>query len=270
MKLPKFYYKAVEASTDVWDISFLYGEEPEDQSWKEWDGKDLIGVYEAYSDGTMLYSVSGKESTGSVSQADFVTRAHARGDGYTLVRWKHQNIMAFLFYALYENTNAQAIVGAGTNSYEKITGQTNALSMIDTDAATNGNSQSINFWGLENWWGNKHELMEGIVVNKREWNITEDDGSVRTVSGCTSSGYISKIVVGEHLDVLCKEASGSETTGFCDYYNQISYGTHVVVRSNNYSNTSGGVAYADATPTSSSTKQNFGSRLAFRGDYVIS
>ena len=269
MKLPQFYYKAVEASTDVWDITFRFGAAPSGDGWKEWDGKDMIGAYEAYSDGTMLYSVSGKSSTGKVSQANFVTRAHARGDGYTLVRWKHQNIMAFLFYALYGNTNSQAIVGAGTSSYSKTTGQTNALSMIDTDAATNGNSQSINFWGLENWWGNKYEWMEGIVVNNREWRITEDDGSVRTVQAGTSDGYISKIAVGEHLDVICKTASGSETTGFCDYYYQSSSSSRVVRRSYNYSSTHGGVACAVASYDSSYTNSYNGSRLAFRGEYVI-
>ena len=269
MKLPQFYYKAVEASTDVWDITFRFGAAPSGDGWKEWDGKDLIGVYEAYSDGTMLYSVSEKSSTGSVSQADFVTRAHARGDGFTLVRWKHQNIMAFLFYALYGNTNSQAIVGAGRDSYTKRTGQTNSLSMIDTDAATNGNSQSINFWGLENWWGNKNEWMEGIVVNNRVWNITEDDGSVRTVQAGTSDGYISKIAVGKHLDVICKVASGSATTGFCDYYYQSSSSSRVVQRSYSSSNTFGGVAFASADIASSSSSSFVGSRLAFRGEYVI-
>ena len=269
MKLPQFYYKAVEASTDVWDITFRFGAAPSGDGWKEWDGKDLIGAYEAYSDGTMLYSVSGQNSTGRVSQTDFVTRAHARGDGFTLVRWKHQNIMAFLFYALYGNTNSQAIVGAGTNSNSKTTGQTNALSMIDTDAATNGNSQSINFWGLENWWGNKIELMEGIVVNNRVWSITEDDGSVRTVQAGTSNGYISKIAVGEHLDVICKTASGSETTGFCDQYYQSSSSSRVVMRSFSKSNTYGGVACANAYEDSLSLGPDYGSRLAFRGEYII-
>ena len=269
MKLPQFYYKAVESSTDVWDITFRFGAAPSGDGWKEWDGKDLIGVYEAYSDGTMLYSVSGKSSTAKVSQANFVKRAHARGNGFTLVRWKHQNIMAFLFYALYGNTNSQAIVGAGTNSSTKDTGKTNALSMIDTDAATNGNSQSINFWGLENWWGNKNEWVEGIVVNNRVWSITEDDGSVRTVQACTVSGYISKIAVGEHLDVICKTASGSETTGFCDNYYQSSSNSRVVLRSNYNSYTHGGVAYAGAGSDSSGSYSDYGSRLAFRGEYVI-
>ena len=151
MRLPKFYYHAEEISTDVWKIGFAKTQV--DSTWKEWDGKNLIGVYEAYVSGSNLYSRSGVGSTGNVSQADFKQYASNRGTGYTLVKWKHHCIMAFLFYAWYGKTNSQAVCGSGTGSYGKSTGQTDALGMDDTVAGGNGDSGSINFWGLENWWG---------------------------------------------------------------------------------------------------------------------
>ena len=267
MKLPQFYYKAVEASTDVWDITFRFGAAPSGSGWKEWDGKDLIGVYEAYSDGTMLYSVSGKASK-STSQPNFVTYAHARGNGFTLVRWKHHSIMAFLFYALYGNTNSQAIIGTGTKNDSKATGQTNEICMIDTDAATNGNSQSINFWGLENWWGNKYEWLEGVLGTINEiLYITEDNGTQRTLPLLLDKyGFTSKIAVGEHLDALCSEASGSATTGFCDYYYVNNFNNeNGILRSGLKNNTDGGVSSIELIGKDAS----HGSRLAFRGEYVI-
>lgn len=267
MRLPQFYYRAVEYSTDVWDITFAYGGKPDD-SFVEWDGTDLIGVYEAYNLSSKVYSRSGVSSTGSVSQANFKTYARNRGTGFSIVKWKHQNIMAFLYYAMYGHMNCQAQIGAGTSSSGKSTGQTDSLGMEDTVAGGNGDSQSVNFWGLENWWGNKYEWVDNVVVNNRVWNITEDDDTVRTVSAGTSSGYISKVSVGEYLDVIPTAASGSETTGFCDYYYQSSSSSRVVRRSDYYSYTHGGVACASAYYDSSGTSSDYGSRLAFRGKLV--
>lgn len=57
MRLPKFFYKATNVSTDIWDISFAYGgDSAPDATWKTWDGNDLIGAYEAYNYGYLVYS----------------------------------------------------------------------------------------------------------------------------------------------------------------------------------------------------------------------
>lgn len=269
LQLPvdKFYTRAVETSTDVWAITFAYGGQPEGDDWMEWGGhNDLIGVYEAYVDGTKLYSRSGVASTGSVSQATFKTYARNRGTGYTIVKNKHQNIIAFLFYAKYGRMNAQLVCGYGTNSYTKNTGQTDSLGMEDTVAGGNGDSGSINFLGLENWWGNKAEWEDNIVINSNVATITEDDGSTRTVTAPTYTGYyISKIIVGKYLDTLPTACSGSSTTGFCDYYYYAGDSSRVVRRSFSYANVYGGVACAYAYYDSSDAYTSIGSRLAFNG-----
>lgn len=269
MKLPRFWWKCTQYATDQWDFSVAYGAQP-DSSYKEWDGKDLIGVYEANAPGNGVYSISGAGSTGYKSQADFKTDARNRGTGFSLVKWKHHCMMAMLFYTQYGHTNCQAKIGAGTGSYDKTTGATNSLGMTDTVAGGNGDSQSVNFWGLENWWGNKYEWMDNIVVNARSWVITEDDGSTRTAgTGDSTSGYITKMLFGENIDLIPTGVGGSENTGFCDYYYQSSSDSRVVRRSGSNADAFGGVAYVHAYGGSSVTGSNYGSRLAFRGDYVI-
>lgn len=265
MKLPQFWYKAEQTSTDVWRIGFADGRP--DDTWTEWEGNDLIGVYEAYNTGSKVYSRSGVASTASVSQANFKSYARARGEGFSIVKWKHHCIMAFLFYAQYGNMNCQAQCGAGTNSYTKSTGQTNSLGMTDTTTA-NGNSMSINFWGLENWWGNKYEWVDNVAVSNYVWSVTEDDGTVRTAgTGHSSSGWITKTLIGANLDLIPTAVGGSATTGYCDYY-YASSGSRVVARSSNGSNTGGGVACAYTSCGSSSTSTSFGARLAFSGSLV--
>ena len=207
-------------------------------------------------------------SSGDMPQSLFKKNAAARGAGYSLVKWKHHCIMAMLYYAQYGHTNCQAKIGAGTNNYSKNTGQTDALGMTDTVAGGNGDSGSINFWGLENWWGNKYEWIDNVVVDNRVWKITEDDGSVRQVQAGDTYGWITKVAVGEHLDMVPTETGASDSTGFCDYYYQSSSDSRVVLRSYPYSNTNGGVACADTNYDASFTFSFVGSRLAFRGEIV--
>ena len=175
--------------------------------------------------------------------------------------------MAFLFYAQYGNMNCQAQCGKGTDSYEKSTGQTNALGMTDTTTA-NGNSMSINFWGLENWWGNKQEWVDNVAVNDYVWSVTEDDGTVRKAgTGGSSTGWITKMLIGAHLDLIPTAVGGSETTCYCDFYYEEA-GIRVVGRSYYDASTGGGVAYAYADGSSSTIYPNYGSRLAFSGSLV--
>jgi hypothetical protein len=262
----KFYTRAVETSTDVWAITFAFGGQPEGDDWQEWGGDDFIGTYEAYVDSSKVYSRSGVASTGSVSQATFNTYASNRGNGYSIVRWHQHCIMAFLFYAQYGRMNCQLVCGYGTNDYQKTTGHTDALGMEDTVAGGNGDSDSVKFFGLENWWGNKYEWIANVNVNSYIWTVNELDGSSRVLPSCPSSGgWISKVQVGKHLDMAPSAVSGSETTGFCDYYGCNS-GSRVVRRSHYYSYTYGGVAFANAYVDSSYANADGGSRLAFCGE----
>lgn len=268
MRLPKFYYHAEEIEPDIWDIGF--GQEPEADDWKCWDGNDLIGVFKASTD-QRGYPVCRANLTpkASMSQADFYNKVRLRGDGYSLVKFKHHSMMAFLFYAMYGNTNPQPICGPGASPGGKVTGETDILGMTDTVAGGNGDSGSINFWGLENWWGDIFEWVDNVSVNNYLWTITEDDGTTRQVQAGTYSGYISKVSVGENLDMVPTAMGGSDSTGFCDTYYQDSGNALVLARSCSGSSSSGGVAYVDAVDGASIAHSDFGSRLAFRGDIIV-
>lgn len=272
MKLPAFYYRAWSEESDKWYIDFAYGAAP-DTTCKYWDGNDFIGVYEGYVSNSNLYSRSGIESSGSISQASFKSYARNRGNGYSCVKWKHHSMMAFLFYASYLSTNSQSIVGAGTDSHVKASGQTDLLGMEDTVAGVNGNTQSINFWGLENWWGNKFEWVDNVIVNETSangvWSITEDDNSVRREVGVFSSGkYISKLKI-SNLDALPTAVSASATTGFCDY-GRIDETIGVVLRRSYVGNDAQcGVAYIAAAYKGNSAAEGGCSRLVYRGEYKI-
>lgn len=147
IKLPTFYYRGNDdgpngSSGD--NVEIRFSKTPFEDS-VEWDTNILIGAYEAYYGDGKLQSRSGVVSSGSISQANFKSYAAARGGGYQLVDWQMHCVLGCLFYAMYGNTNSQAICGSGTNSYTKTCGETNSLGMNDTKAETNGNTMSINF-----------------------------------------------------------------------------------------------------------------------------
>lgn len=268
MKLPRFYYHAEEIEPDIWDIGFSRIKDSDD--WKEWDGNDLIGVYKAYyyNNEARLQSISRANPTVNVSQSDFKARAAATGTGYSLVKFKHHSILAFLFYAMYGNTNSQAICGVGTYIQGKTTGETDSLGMADTVSGGNGDSGSINFWGLENWWGDIYEFVDNVSVNNRVWTITEDDGSTRDVQAGDTNGWISKVNIGDNLDMVPIAVGASNSTGFCDNYYQNSKNDYILVRSSVGTYSDGGVAFAYANHDALDMFLNHGSRLAFRGQIV--
>jgi len=274
MRLPEFYTKVSTVATDKIKIEFAFGGNP-GTGWKKWGGNDLIGKYEAYEESSKTYSVSGKASTGSVSQANFKTHARARGTGFSIVKWRHQNIMAILFYAYYGHTNCQSLCGSGANSYTKNTGLKNSLGMTDT-TSSNGNTDNIVFWGLENWWGNKYEWVDNVVVDHPNWKITEDDGTVRTVATTGSATdawiYATKFVLGDDLDVIPAPGTsgGSDSQGYCDGQYLSTSASRVVARSCGSADALGGVAFANAYDGSSNTHAYRGSRLAFTGTIEIS
>lgn len=269
VKLPTFYYRgnnnyAQGASGDNVEIKF--SKEPFDDC-VEWNTNTLIGAYEAYNNENKLYSRSGVQSNDYKSQSNFKSYAAARGEGYQLVDWQMHCVLGCLFYAMYGNTNSQAICGSGTNSYTKICGDTNSLGMNDTKAETNGNTMSINFWGLENWWGNKCEFIEGIesTAEKTVQILSPDPSSGRTFTWLGSS-LGKHYRFGKYLDLSSDvNESGSNSTYYCDENIKPNSSARVVYRSYFNAYTVGGVSFASAFYDLSTPAYSIGSRLAFRG-----
>lgn len=274
LKLPEFYYKGTEGD----QVQIMFAKEQVDAEYIRWDPNTLIGVYEAYNGSSKMYSRSGVASTGKVSQSTWKTYAAARGTGYQLVDWQMHCVMGCLYYAMYGNTNCQNSIGKGTDSYTKTTGQTDNLGMTDTVAGGNGDSQSINYWGLENWWGNKYEWIHDYDNPANSLSATVNDpvnGGTRSLPVFDYGGYYpKKMKFGRYLDLIATTddpKNGSDTVGYCDYQwwpGSTNSEARVVRRSYSNSATNGGVACARANYTASSTDSSYGSRLAFRGSLV--
>ena len=152
--------------------------------WQKWSQYKLIGVYPACQINNKLHSLSGKRAVNKISKITSITRAKARGTNFNICDYDMTKLFAFLFYGYYSSLGSQQICGYGTtnvigsNYYPKISGGTDTLAMTDTNTITgNGAStpnedqikagigsdiKSVNFWGLEECWGDLSELIANV------------------------------------------------------------------------------------------------------------
>ncbi len=265
LRLPEFYWKRTEVSGNKTTYGFAYGGRP-DSTWNMWDSRQLLGVHEAYVASSKLYSRSGVQSGADITQGTFKTYARNRGTGYYCVTWEWHCMMAMLFYAWYGRMNCQAQCGAGSDIAHRTLGTKDTLGMADT-TSSNGNTDNTKFWGLENWWGGKFEFVDNVDVSNYVWTITNvEHGTTRNAgAGCTTSGWSTKMMLSENMDLIPTSVGGSDTTFYCDYYGAAS-GARIVLRSSHMNVTEGGVNNIYAQDLISAQSTVAGSRLAFIGE----
>lgn len=272
MRLPRFYYKCTQVSTDVWDFSVAYGGKPDD-TYNTWSGNELIGAYEGYVEDEKMFSNGNSlTSTASLSQAQLKQYARNRGDGFTLVKWKHHCMMAMLFYTKYEYCDCQTLLGNGTANTTKVTGASNSYGMHDTQKQLTGNTSSINFWGLENWWGNKAEFIDNVTVDNGNVYVIEDDGAIRNPGKLPAiDGYVWTFLFGENIDLIATAIEPvTDATGFMDvaYYSVV--GDNQIFSRSGLNNTAqSGVGYINTDYTPDTTSEYYGARLAYCGKIKI-
>lgn len=213
MGLPRFYTKAVEREPDIWDISFAYGKKPDDD-WKEWGGNDLIGVYTAHIKDDMMYSFDKAVITTNIIIKNFLQYGENRGIGYSAVKIKHANIIAFLFFAMYGTTDVKEIIGEGTfGTGNDVTGETTAIGMNDTHKS----DHSTKLLGLEDWYTKHYESFSDIkIINNKTWEI-EEDNEIRTYEKDFSGGSVDKIYINRFLDVIPKNVGNNNNFRYCSF-----------------------------------------------------
>lgn len=280
MKMPDFWFKGVqveENNEDKWNILFS-AIEPIDKDWTKWDGNTLIGVYEAVAENKSnnttgeLFSRSDVKPTGSVSQENFKAKARNRSNGddhFMLVTYEAHQVMALLYMCYYGNMNGQTVIGKGTSDYPKVTGQTNIDGMNDTVAE---NTRSINFWGLENWWGDLAEWVDNLRVRNISGDVdvlNYDDSYKQYLKSTKISGHATRMILGKTLHMLANVTGGSTTTYYCDLSYSSSNMGHIAQRSSNGSTTDGGPFYLVLVNSSGITYGAVGSRLLYNGRVTI-
>lgn len=168
----------------------------EDEStWNKWSQYKLVGVYESCLINDKLYSLSNKTPVNNINKPNSINKAKARGSNFNICDYEVMKLFALLFYGYYSSLNSQMICGYGTinksnnTTYPKLTGITDELSMTDTTSITGNGAdspnneqiiagygddiESVNFWGLENYWGDLEEWVSDLKVMQASRSSTD-------------------------------------------------------------------------------------------------
>lgn len=267
MRLPSFYYSIQMIDIDTYDISFS-----DVDGYEKWDENQLIGCFKATNGDPGLTARGNLTTARSLSRESIIDSIAKRGDGYSSVTWRQHCIMALLFYAMYGTTDSQSVCGSGSPISGKSTGVTASLGMTDTVAGGNGDSNSINFWGLENWWGDLREIIVNAYYSHGFFVDDEVIGKRQIGSLASGNGFIKRMVLGSQFDLCPFELGGSESTGYCDYLFQntdVDFDIKSVSRAFVDDRSNGGISFLGIDSSAEITYPDFGTRLSFFGDIII-
>lgn len=221
---------------------------------------------------------------------DIQNLARCRGNGYQLVDYEMHKNIANLWMAVHGRRNAQAVNGIGVS--ESLTGGTDGTTNPSPFFETT--SGRPRFFGLEDWWGNKHEWMDNVAINitsydefyknrceapsgsvvDHKWHIRMPDGSERVVQGVGTTGdynEIARVRGGRFADVVPSATKnvGNSTmliSHYCDVQYYQPYTGRCVSRAGGYGGLYYGLVFVYAHNVSSVSGTYGGSRLAFRGE----
>lgn len=245
--IPKVYWKIIDNGDDTISVYFSDGQLDDDfHCWShiDNDGNEIdycyMPIYNGYSDGTRLRSLSGKTPISSQTGTTEINLAKANNLDddiiwYTEV-YSDRMLIDLLLLLIGKSTNTQTVFGNG-----HYTGGSSASNLLKTGTmntkglfwGTNGTGSGVKVFGIENWWGNQWRRIAGWINSKGTQKVkltysqldgsTVDgyntDGTGYISVGCTpsgtSGGYISKITPTEY-GLIPTTASGSATTYHTD------------------------------------------------------
>ena len=187
-----------------------------------------LGAYKGYVTSSKLRSLSGKTPTVNTTISNFRTQAQANGSGYDQSAFNQLVFRQCMYLLKYKNLDSQTAVGQGyVNGNSAVsTGSTNTKGM---DYGTTSQTQQMKLFGLEDFWGNVYEFIDGIFSDSSRNILTATENFNDTGSGYTNQGasgfssntggYMSKVQGTSEKGFVLKEKNGSETTYYSDSAN---------------------------------------------------
>ena len=167
---------------------------------------------------TYTLEISDSAFTGAVKSAFEIE------SGYNVLPYYPLLLTQILFVILFKSINSQTALGRGRvdgTGYIN-TGGANAKGLFWGSTA----DLQIKFLGIEDYWGNMFQLIEGLVSDS-SWNVligksgfnNTGNGYTSFPTGLTASpdGYIASVQGGNDKGFLVKASGGSSSTYQCDY-----------------------------------------------------
>lgn len=150
------------------------------------------------------------------------------------------------------------------------------------------NSSRVSLFGIEDGWNWQHEMTQNIYFGKSENTgqtgkevfiyegnrmptdaelTTKPAGDYRKLERMDGEGYVSKMVLGEHFDLIAQSTTGGGSNNYwCDYFwRNLVTGQLCLFGGHAYNGSASGLAAVNSTPAFSSANADYGARLAYYG-----
>lgn len=235
VKIPKFYYKASYAS-GVWSMYIsdqaLSGYAVHPAFARPTGTREFIYVA-AYHTTTGHKSLTGGFPLHTLTRAAFRTAAAAKGAGWSQIDIAAKLAVDLLIRIEYATNDVQTAIGQGVSvaSAAAASGMTDAMVFHTGRAAGTDNLVSVKWRGIENWWGNIWQWVDGLnyvngtvhfCLNPAQFaddtatNYTANTGY--TIPNNLSGSYMTNFGVSTNAPwlLLPNVVGGSATTYLCD------------------------------------------------------
>lgn len=208
----------LDADSSFEDNAHIRGIDPKDYF--------FVGAYAGSVIGGKLRSLNGKTPTTSITISQARNYARANGAGYDQLAIYQLTYLQAMYLLKYKNLNSQQAVGRGYvdgNSAALNTGGTETKGM---DWGENTGKQHMVLFGLEDFWGNVFQWIDGLYCDAQRNILTATDKFNDTGAGYINQGkganvnivgYISDVQGSTKTGFIAKTCSGSATTHYADY-----------------------------------------------------
>ena len=219
--------------------------------------ESCFGAYMGSMAGTAFTSRSGVKPQGSKTITAFWNAAQVNGEHFGLESYDHRKLMVMLNLMQYANPNCQTNIGYGVGgsagkdlwatAANLLTGATKSLGdacgKIDIEVVKDDivgvDCSRVSLFGIEDAWGWLWEMSQNIYCGNSanddqdgtevyiyEGNrlpsaselATHPEGDFRHLTRPTSSGYVSKMTLGQYFDIIVQTLGGGSTSYWCDYF----------------------------------------------------
>ena len=191
--------------------------------------KLYIGAFLGSNKDSKLRSISGVLPLNATDLTDFRTYAKANGTGYDLFAFYPMTLLQCLYLIMFKNLNSQVALGMGyVGDTEWLYKQKKTGATVDKgmNYGTSDHWEQMKFLGIEDFWGNLHQWIDGLVSSSDYHALVATDNFNNTGDGyidlgqlATSriNGYVKAPQGTNDLGFIVREKGGSSSTYFSDF-----------------------------------------------------
>lgn len=251
------------------------------------DSPQWVGAYEMYVDASGVgHSRPNVAPSHSMTMSAFWACAQKLHSNMGLANYQFHCLINAVYQAYYGNLNSQTTIGSGFqhSNWEACRNVTmgkcislgNGSGKVLYNDATLGNQYPVKLFGFEDLWGKLWEFRPGVRFymdgETRKAVIYSGNQVSNTANGrevvclATSNGeYTTKMVLGEHWDMIPTAVGGGNNTYYADGCWESKTGELLRVGGSADYGSRCGVADSDSNSGFSSSRADIGARLAFYG-----